>query len=81
MESHDTQVVSVPDQQITPVEVDWLFSTILCERHLIDFIQEAWPLIESADYIDNGHFSTICEHIEAVMRWWASWRWRGIRGR
>jgi len=34
----------------------------------VDFVQEAWPLIESAEYIDNWHIHAICEHLEAVTR-------------
>jgi hypothetical protein len=44
---------------VTAAHIDWS-STTLCERHLVDFVQEAWPLIESADFIDNWHISAIC---------------------
>ena len=52
---------------VSAPEVDWA-ATELCERHLIDFVKESWPLIESASYIDNWHISAICEHLEAVTR-------------
>lgn len=41
---------------------------LLAERSLIEFIRQAWPIVESAPFIDNWHISAICEHLEAVTR-------------
>ena len=39
----------------------------LCKRHLRDFIQCAWHVLEPGTvYSDNWHIGAICEHLEAV---------------
>ncbi len=39
----------------------------LCSRHLSDFIQSAWHILEPGTvYKHNWHIDAICEHLEAV---------------
>ena len=42
--------------------------TELAERHLADFIDQAWHCIETRDYQRNWHIDAISEHLEAVSR-------------
>lgn len=38
------------------------------ERHLLEFIKQAWPIIEpSTPFIDGWHIGAICEHLEAMI--------------
>ncbi len=37
------------------------------ERHLIDFIKQAWHIVEpKTKFVDGWHLHAICEHLEAV---------------
>ncbi len=39
----------------------------LAERHLRDFVAEAWPVVEpDTKFIDNWHIHVVCAHLEAV---------------
>jgi hypothetical protein len=40
----------------------------LAERSLHHFVRQAWPLVESAEFIDGWHIRAICAHLEAVTR-------------
>lgn len=41
----------------------------LAERHLEDFLEQAWPILEpSRPLIRSWHLGAICEHLEAVTR-------------
>lgn len=38
-----------------------------CERRLVNFVREAWGVLEPATpYLHNWHIDIICEHLEAV---------------
>lgn len=40
---------------------------VLAERHLHEFIQQAWPIIlPGKTFVDGWHIQAICEHMEAV---------------
>lgn len=36
------------------------------ESHLIDFVEAAWPSIDSADYQESWAVDALCDHLEAV---------------
>lgn len=38
------------------------------EGSLIAFVEEAWPWIDSAEFVDGWHIEALCEHLEAVTR-------------
>ena len=38
----------------------------MAKRSLIEFVQEAWPLIDPAPFQNNWHIEAICEHLQAV---------------
>jgi predicted phage terminase large subunit-like protein len=39
----------------------------LCERSLVDFTEQAWPLVEPrAPFVNSWHIGAIAEHLEAV---------------
>lgn len=38
------------------------------ETSLIEFVKQAWPLIESKDFVYNWHVKVICDHLEMVTR-------------
>ncbi len=40
----------------------------LAERHLYQFIRQAWPHVESAPFIDNWHIEAIAEHLQAQTK-------------
>ena len=40
--------------------------TVLAERHLADFIRQAWPIIEPGPYLHNWHVDAVAHHLEAV---------------
>jgi hypothetical protein len=40
----------------------------LAERSLHHFVRQAWPIVESAPFIDGWHIRAICAHLEAVTR-------------
>jgi predicted phage terminase large subunit-like protein len=41
----------------------------LCERHLIDFLRQAWPQIDPGmPYVHGWHMDALAEHLEAVTR-------------
>jgi len=42
--------------------------TALAERHLSDYIAQAWRRIETVPYVPNWHIDAIAEHLEAVSR-------------
>src|SRR5258708_25635662 len=38
-----------------------------CERRLVNFVREAWPILEPRmQYVHSWHIDAICEHLEAV---------------
>jgi hypothetical protein len=37
-------------------------------RRLIDFITQAWPIVESDEFVPGWHIDAIAEHLEAVSR-------------
>lgn len=48
-------------------ELQLLASKDLCERHLYDFQQEAWHILEpGTEFVPNWHIGAICDHLEAV---------------
>lgn len=48
------------------VNMKRVIDTLYAERHLHDFVKQAWPYIETCQYIDGWHIQAICEHLEAV---------------
>lgn len=58
--------------QTKPIEPTELLDIVslereLCGRHLIDFAERAWPILEpGASYVGNWHIEAICEHLEAI---------------
>ena len=46
---------------------DWLEQEA-AERSLHDFVCQMWRYVDPADFQDNWHLQTICEHLEAVTR-------------
>lgn len=49
---------------ITPEEIS--DSAIKLGGSLIDYLPEAWRLIDPAPYVDNWHVGAICDHLNAV---------------
>lgn len=49
-------------------EADWVgMERELCSRSLIDFIRQAWPVLEPGQpYVHGWHMDAIAEHLEAV---------------
>lgn len=49
-------------------DADWLaIEREYCERHLVNFVKKAWPIMEPATpYVHGWHIDAICEHLEAV---------------
>lgn len=47
---------------------DWLgVERDLCSRHLIDFIRQAWPVLEPGQpFVHGWHLDAIADHLEAV---------------
>jgi predicted phage terminase large subunit-like protein len=40
---------------------------IQAERHLIDFVRQAWPIVEpNTEFVEGKHINLICEHLEAL---------------
>src|SRR5579864_166771 len=38
-------------------------------RHLKDFVQQAWPVLEPATpFVPGWHLDAICEHLEAITQ-------------
>ena len=49
-----------------PSSLNELVRTEMAKRSLIEFVQEAWPLIDPAPFQNNWHIGAICEHLQAV---------------
>ena len=42
---------------------------VLAKRHLIEFIKQAWHIVEPKNrFIDGWHLHAICDHLEAISR-------------
>ena len=53
---------------IVPDTEDWIGAE-LAERHLRDFVSEAWHVVEpTTPFLPNWHLDAICDHLEAVSR-------------
>lgn len=37
-----------------------------CKRSLATFVREAWPVLETDEYVHGWHVDAICEHLEAI---------------
>jgi hypothetical protein len=51
--------------------VKYVTNTLAMEARVLShslykYVKEAWPYVESNDFIDNWHIECICEHLEAV---------------
>ncbi len=49
-------------------EVEIEISKRACERSLLEFVRQAWHVIEDVPYIHGWHVEVICQHLEAVTR-------------
>ena len=38
------------------------------EDSFYEFVKEAWPQIDPAEFVDNWHLEDICNHMEGVSR-------------
>ena len=60
-------VIPVDGQQLNVEVNEFNASKRLCEMKLVDFIKQAWHVIEPGQrYLHNWHIDAICEHLEAI---------------
>lgn len=56
-----TSLLQITDQDV------WHLERELCERHLVEFIKQAWHVIEPGQrYVHGWHLEAVAEHLEAV---------------
>jgi predicted phage terminase large subunit-like protein len=51
-----------------PLEFLRRWKRAAAERSLAEFVQQAWPIVEPAEFVSGWHMDAICEHLEAVTR-------------
>lgn len=60
-------MLAVAAETIDAVTVDDLRAE-LARRSLREFVEQAWPIVESVPFVSNWHIDEICRQLEAVTR-------------
>jgi predicted phage terminase large subunit-like protein len=45
----------------------------LAEQSFHEFVKQAWPNIESAEFVDGPHIKLVCEHLQAITNGQIRW--------